>query len=271
MKLHVLSNGVQCIDKSLMVAGYGQMTYNHPVSTTKLIEIPIHTFLIEHEEGLVLFDTACDPKWKKNWPEDIKELSPYLAKEEELLPNRLRQLGYTPEDVNYVVMSHLHNDHAGCLYMFKNAQIIVNDVELTNTVHNYVTKESLNVHVASDVKAMIDADLNWRPVKDDEKEWEFLKGLTILNLGSGHAWGMLALKIELKNSGNILLAADAIYTSENYGPPVKNPGIVYDTLGYEKSAKEIRAYAEKYNCTVLFGHDIEQFNTLRKAPDEYYD
>jgi len=52
---------------------------------------------------------------------------------------------------------------------------------------------------------------------------------------------------------------------------VKNPGIVYDTLGYEKSAKEIRAYAEKYNCTVLFGHDIEQFNTLRKAPEEYYD
>ena len=32
---------------------------------------------MEHPDGLVLFDTGCDPDWERNWPAFIPEQSPY--------------------------------------------------------------------------------------------------------------------------------------------------------------------------------------------------
>jgi len=33
--------------------------------------------------------------------------------------------------------------------------------------------------------------------------------------------------------------------------------------------EEIRELAKKYQAKVIFGHDLEQFETLNKAPDFY--
>lgn len=271
MKMYVFDNGVQVVDKAIMLSGYGIATTENPNPPSTVIRIPMQTFLFEHEDGYVLFDTACDPDWEKNWPEQIKLQSPYEYPENGLLPDRLAQLGLTPMDIKYVVMSHLHVDHAGCLYMFKNAQVFVNDHELTNSVRNYVTGEPMDVHLPSDIEHFIQAKLNWRPVLDDEFELPLLDGLTIVNLGSGHSWGMLALRVDLENSGTFLLVADSLYSSENAGPPVHMPGIVYDTLGYLQVARKIQKYAEKYNCKILYGHDIEQFATLVKSTEGFYD
>ena len=58
-------------------------------------------------------------------------------KENELLPNTLKKIGYSPDDIKYVVLSHLHEDHAGCLEMFTKAQIYVNDEELKQVLRLY--------------------------------------------------------------------------------------------------------------------------------------
>lgn len=270
-KMYVLDHGVQYNDKSTMLAGYNAATFKEPHKLSTYIKIPIQTFLFECEEGYVLFDTACDPDYAVNWPSDMLERSPYEYPVNGLLPDRLKELGLTPEDINTVVMSHLHNDHAGCLSMFQKALVYVNDKEITTTLRNYVLKEPLDVHIPSDIRAIIKADLQWRTVTEEEFEVPVADGLTILNLGSGHSWGMLALRVDLENSGSFLLVSDALYSSENYGPPVHLPGIVYDTVGYVRTARTIEKYCKEHNCRILFGHDMEQFSTLRKAPLEYYD
>lgn len=84
---------------------------------------------------------------------------------------------------------------------------------------------------------------------------ELAEGITLLNFGSGHAWGMLGLHIEMPESGGIILASDTIYTAESYGPPVRPPGIMYDSIGYRNTVERIRALAARTKSQVWFGHD----------------
>jgi glyoxylase-like metal-dependent hydrolase (beta-lactamase superfamily II) len=268
--MYVFDNGYQSEDRTFMVAGSSTADVNDKNRKALWIDIPIQTFLIDHPEGCILFDTACSPHHATAWPEFINLVSPYTVTEEQTLFARLKNLGLTPNDIATVVISHLHVDHAGNLSAFKKAKIYVSDVELTTTVRNYVVGDDLDVHVPVDIEAFIAARLNWRPVMEDEKELEIAPGVTILNLGSGHSWGMLALRVDLGNSGTFLLVADALYMRENLGPPIRVPGIIHDTVGYKRTAKFLENYARKHGATILFGHDMEQFKSLRKPP-EYYD
>lgn len=272
MKMHVLDCGVQKLDKSLLVAGCTLATVDDENPDAVWQPIPIHAFLIDHPDGYILFDTAFSPHWQTKWPEFMLKQSPVVEmREEQYLLNRLKQLGVAPDDVRTVVVSHLHNDHAGNLGAFTKAKVFVNDAELTTTLRQYVLGYDLNVHLTVDIEAFIAAKLNWRPVMAHEKEVPVAPGVTILNLGSGHSWGMLTLKVELPNSGTFLLVADAIYMSDNAGPPIRVPGIIHDSVGYLRSANYLLEYAEKHNAVILYGHDIDQFKTLRKAPDAFYD
>lgn len=271
IKLYVLDNGTEILDKSYLLAGANSASADCRNPDVKWQEIPIHTFLIDHPEGYILFDTACDPGFRENWPSFIEQQSPYIVEENQLLLNRLAEINVRPEEIKTVVVSHLHVDHAGNLKEFKNAQVYVNDTEFTTTLRQYALRRGMDVHVPSDIEHFLDARLNWRPVLDDEKIVELVPGVRILNLGSGHSFGMLALDVRLSNSGNFLLVADAIYMRENIEPDINPPGILYDSLGYERTIRYLTDYAAKNQCQILFGHDIEQFRTLVKSPDGWYD
>lgn len=270
MKLYILDNGWETLDKSFLLAGANIGTAANPNPDIEWVNIPIQAYLIDHEDGYILFDTGCDPNWEKAWPPFITEQSPYYVREDQHLLNRLQQLGVTPDQIKYVVISHLHVDHAGNLSHFKNAEIFVNENEFLQTLKGYATGKDLDVHVPSDIKNFIDAGLNWHLLEGEVKEYELTKGVTLLNLGSGHSFGMVSMRVDLESSGSFLIVQDAIYLEENVYPEIKVPGILYDSLGYKRTAKYLVDYAEKHNCKILFGHDIVQFGTLRKAPDGYY-
>ena len=104
-----------------------------------------------------------------------------------------------------------------------------------------------------------------------EREFELLDGITVLNLGSGHTFGMLAMHVALADCGGFIMAADAIYTSENAGPPIKPPGLMYDSLGYTASVKRLVRRAKECGAQILYGHDMEQMESLRLAPDGFYE
>ena len=81
---------------------------------------------------------------------------------------------------------------------------------------------------------------------------------------------MLALKIDLKNTGTVILTSDAVYCGVNYHQ-MREPGVIFDTVGWRKSTKRLKHIAEQCDAQVWFGHDGEQFATLVKSPDGYYD
>ncbi|GGG13834.1 AhlS family quorum-quenching N-acyl homoserine lactonase [Paenibacillus abyssi] len=273
-KLYVMDNGRMSMDKNWMIAMHNPATIDNPNAPTQFVEFPIYTVLIDHPEGKILFDTSCNPDSmgiEGRWADSTQKAFPWVANEECYLHNRLAQLKVRPEDIKYVIASHLHLDHAGCLEMFTNATIIVHEDELNGTLQTYARNQKEGAYIWGDIDAWIKNQLQWRTVKREEDNLELAEGIKVLNFGSGHAWGMLGLHIQMPETGGIILASDAIYTAESYGPPVKPPGIIYDSIGYGKTVEKIRRLAQRTESQVWFGHDSNQFKQFRKSTEGYYE
>ncbi|MBM7705888.1 glyoxylase-like metal-dependent hydrolase (beta-lactamase superfamily II) [Chryseomicrobium aureum] len=273
-KLYVMDNGRMRMDKNWMIAMHNPATITNPTAPTEFVEFPVYTVLIDHPEGKILFDTACNPNSmgpEGRWGQATQQMFPIDMPEACYLHNRLGELGVHPKDIKYVVASHLHLDHAGCLELFTNAQIIVHEDEFNGTLQTYARNQKEGAYVWGDIDAWIKNNLQWNTIKRSEDRLQLLPGVEVLNFGSGHAWGMLGLRIDMPETGGIILASDAIYTAESFGPPVKPPGILYDSVGYNATVERIRKLAKETNSQVWFGHDANQFANFRKSTEGYYE
>jgi glyoxylase-like metal-dependent hydrolase (beta-lactamase superfamily II) len=99
---------------------------------------PINVYVIEHETGLILFDTGqdrasvTDPAY---FPKGMighiyGRLARFQIMADQTLTAQLRKLGYDIANVRTVVISHLHQDHIGGLSELGHADIIVASDEL---------------------------------------------------------------------------------------------------------------------------------------------
>jgi glyoxylase-like metal-dependent hydrolase (beta-lactamase superfamily II) len=270
MKLYVLATGVLPQDKSILIAGLTQATESNRNPVPVWSHTPTYAVLIEHPEGYVLFDTSVNPEgMTKRFSAALKDMNNYIAKDEEQFPARLAQLNVKPDQIKYIVMSHLHFDHAGNLEMFPNSEIIVHEDEFAQAFKAFGLNGEMGVYVWEDLHQQAQKKLHWNLLPSNIESKVLLPGLTIYNFGSGHSYGMLGLLAELPVTGNILLVADAIYTSINYGPPLRPPGIIYDSLGWTKTAEKIRAIAKEKDAQIWFGHDEDQLKTLKKSTEGY--
>ena len=258
MKLYVMGSGTapDMPREALVSSGA-------PIDPEDVVAIPTMTCLIDHPDGLVLYDTG----WSKpeRWPR------PWSIAEEELVLNRLEKMGVRPEDVRYVVCSHLHIDHAGGLEYFTNSEIVVSDIEFTHVAKLYALNELPHPYVKADMEAWLRVGLKWMLIGEEGKVVKLLDGIHLLSFGSGHSYGMLGLLVELEKTGNVILTSDAIYCSENVGPPVRLPGLIQDPEGYTKILNRILQIAEEYDAKLWYGHDMEQFNGLIKSDEGYYE
>lgn len=191
-KLYVMDNGRMSMDKNWMIAMHNPATLNNPNAPTQFVEFPIYTVLIDHPAGKILFDTSCNPNSmgiEGRWTESTQQTFPWVASEECYLHNRLEQLKVRPEEIKFVIASHLHLDHAGCLEMFTNATIIVHEDELNGTLQSYARNQKEGAYIWADIDAWIKNHLQWKTIKRGEDNLELAEGIKILNFGSGHAWG----------------------------------------------------------------------------------
>jgi glyoxylase-like metal-dependent hydrolase (beta-lactamase superfamily II) len=91
--------------------------------------LPILAWLIEHPEGLIVVDTGetarvSEPGYFTRWnPYFRVALREWVAPEDEIGP-QLRRLGFSPDDVGRVVLTHFHTDHAGGLAHFPDSEVI---------------------------------------------------------------------------------------------------------------------------------------------------
>ncbi|MET1025659.1 MAG: N-acyl homoserine lactonase family protein [Dongiaceae bacterium] len=274
LRMHVLDLGKLRLDKNFMVANSTVATARNPNPPGKLIDIPVSAYYIEHPDGNVLFDTGCHPDWagpNGRWPEGIQEIFPVIGGEECYLPHRLEAMGLGPNQIRHVVLSHLHCDHAGCVEYFRKSNIIVHEDEFAAAATHYVKRIHTTPYALKDIEAWMNLDLNWREIGRSDPDRDIVDGVKLLNFGAGHSFGMLGLKVSLRDHADVILASDACYTSENYGPPIKASGISFDSIGYTRTIQRIHALAEHSGAEVWFGHDIPQFEALRKSDDGFYE
>ena len=94
----------------------------------KKIIFPAGVFLLKHrEKGYILYDTGYSPAiLKPNFKYWLYGLgTPVDMSEEERVDRLLEQKGIAPEDISYVILSHLHPDHIGGAAFFPKARFIL--------------------------------------------------------------------------------------------------------------------------------------------------
>ena len=95
-------------------------------------EIPVPWFLIKHPQGDVIIDggmpieAALDKH--KHWGDVIEAYDPVM-KVSEWCKEVVKTVNTNPEDVKYVIQTHLHLDHSGAIGHFPNATHITQRIE----------------------------------------------------------------------------------------------------------------------------------------------
>jgi N-acyl homoserine lactone hydrolase len=98
---------------------------------------PVNAYIVEHANGLVLFDTGQDRASVTDGTYFPAGLTGYLYDrlarfdigEHDTLTAQLATLGYSPSDVSTAILSHLHQDHIGGLTELTGSELLVSAAE----------------------------------------------------------------------------------------------------------------------------------------------
>jgi N-acyl homoserine lactone hydrolase len=265
MRFYVLGLGFMEMDQSWVVMNYKPASVSNPNRPALWTRVPVLSFLIITDKLKVLYDTGCDPLGMSvHWPATVRSLFLYQGSEDERIERRLASLGLACEDIDIVVASHLHYDHAGNIRLFNKAKILVHHKELSYAL--------VTTHVAPQIDLAYsrhDFDiegLHWELVDED---LEIVPGLEVITL-EGHSPGMLGLVVHLEETGTLICPGDAIYSRMNYGPPPRLPGTIYDSLGFHRTIAKVKRLQMKYHAKIFYPHDIGQFEgEMLKSPNFY--
>jgi N-acyl homoserine lactone hydrolase len=192
-------------------------------------------FVIEHSRGLVLFDTGSAPETAEDisayWGEDVAAGLPYQIERREIIDGQLFDLGYRCDEVHYVVVSHLHIDHAGGLRFFNKAEIVVHKDELADALcpppgfndGSYNLSDFLPIRNNKVRKLEDDCDL-------------FGDGSVIVLHTPGHTAGHCSLLVDLPHTGRVILPGDACFCQSALdlatlpGQPIPAPDLALSSL-----------------------------------------
>ena len=253
-----IERGTITADRNNIIEGAVLGTADEPHPETVMDDAPVYNVVIDHPEATLLWDTGSHPAAADgHWPADL-----YAAFEHtDLRPleDDLADAGYAVSDIDMVIQSHLHLDHAGGLYAFEGTDtpIVVHEAELKYAYYSAKTDAGDVAYLAGD----FDRDLNWEIVHRHRRQ--LVDGLKLIHL-SGHTPGLLGVLLELDDAGTVILAGDQAYTRENYdqGLPMGG-GLLWSKRDWRESLRTLKDLERRHDARVLCGHAREDLEALQ--------
>jgi glyoxylase-like metal-dependent hydrolase (beta-lactamase superfamily II) len=227
------------------------------------VDIPVTGAIIEHKDGIILFDTGVHPEAAEKWPKPTFNVFPVTSfkKEEHTIENQLKKINLTTRDVAFVVFSHLHLDHAGQAFIFKdhNTPMVVHRKELQTALYRIWMNKG-GAYLDLDLMSLKGA--NWFVY--DGEFLELLPGVEI-HFSGGHTPGHVILKI-LTDAGNTyIFTGDFVHLSEEY--EVENKGwLLENREDYIANLKKIKLWAKRSKAKVVISHDPQFWEKYPRAP-----
>ena len=217
-------------------------------------------YLIVHKNGTLLWDTglpdalALEPNGKTIKVFTVKVKKPLLG--------QLAALGYTPDKIDYVGLSHMHFDHVGNANAFAKSTVLMQQEEYdaafgaTPDKFGFDPSTYENLRASKFIKLRGDYDV-------------FGDGSVMIKRSIGHTPGHQALFVDLPKTGAILLSGDLVHFTDNWTHK-RVPSFNFDEKLSIQAMTDMETFLKEKKATLWIQHDLEQNATIRHAP-AYYD
>ena len=227
-----------------------QRLYLMQVGDMPLYEIPIVCYLVQTGDGKnILIDSGL--------PEIMPEGEADFENGQDVI-EQLANIGLRPDDIDTVISTHYDIDHAGRHAAFTKA--------------HYVVQRAHHLDAASngryaDIRPQWDQPMERIRLVDGDTE--LLPGLVLIET-SGHVPGHQSVLVRLPKTGAILLTVDAVPFAAGFTRDEQDDGSNPDAAAIRASTIKLLDLVEREQIgLVLFGHDNEQWQPLKKAPEFY--
>ena len=186
---------------------------------------------------------------------------------EQPVPDQLRARGLDSADIRFVLMTHMHFDHASAISEFPGATFVLSQQEW----------DVLGDAKSTDgyVKSQYDFGFDYRTFDFESRDTDsfatFGRSYDLFGDGSiravftpGHTHGHTSYVLRLRDR-EVLVAGDAIYTTRTLEDGVL-PYKMADEHHFRRSLKEIQRYRERTpGALIIPGHDWDNFSALDPA------
>ncbi|MDR1368583.1 MAG: MBL fold metallo-hydrolase [Dysgonamonadaceae bacterium] len=226
----------------------------YPSDEQNCCEMAMRCLLAWNENKVIILDTGVGSK-------DVGKLSYYKFHDLQDISSLIRPLGFEPEQVTDVVLSHLHFDHCGgCTYKdqsgnlritFPNAKHWIGEAQWKSFMSpNYLESDAFR---PDDLMPVFNAGL----VNLLDKDACLFDGFYV-GLYNGHTDGQLVSFIET-DEGRIIYPSDVIPTKAHYSVDWIS---AYDIKPLESVGSKIKLIKkiEESKSSVIYYHDV--FNKI---------
>ena len=223
-------------------------------------------YLIAHPRGTMIWDTGEIPDSAfQNGVSPARQGA--FTVDRPLLP-QLAAIGYTPTDITYFALSHLHGDHVAHASFFAGSTWIVQqgDRDAIFAPRPATPKKLGGVGDAKYFEALRNSKTIILKGEDHDV---FGDGTVVIKFTPGHTPGHQSLFLKLAKTGPVLLSGDLYHYPEEITYK-KIPSFDFDKEQTAKSRAMIEDFVKKNNAQLWIQHDYNAGIKRKKAP-EYYD
>jgi len=243
---------VWLLDNGSIVIEHTQLLWNVPGPQ---VRIPVYSILVEHDDGLFLFDTGIGMEHMNAvLPFELPEQT-----EEQTIPAQLESCGFGLGDVTAVVNSHLHIDHVGGNQLFKG----------TNVRHLIHEKELAQARNHAPFEFFGYSDKSWdyegANIETFSGDTELAKGLWVYET-PGHTVGHVSVLVDGEQP--LLFAMDVAYTADALERGIQ-PGFHHTPVDGVRSIARVKQLAQERGAQIFLSHDMEAWQGYTHAPGHY--
>ncbi len=225
--------------------------YLMQVGSMPQYQIPIVCYLVQTGDGKnILIDSGL--------PESMPEGEAEFENGQDVL-EQLASIGLQPDDIETVISTHYDIDHAGRHAAFPKAHYVVQRVHHLDAASNprFAANRPQWDQPMERIR-LVDGDM------------ELLPGLELIET-SGHVPGHQSVLVRLPKTGAIVLPIDAVPFGAGFTRDEQDNGSNPDAEAIRASTVKLLDLVEREHIRlVIFGHDKEQWEGLKKLP-EYYE
>ncbi|NPU85944.1 MAG: N-acyl homoserine lactonase family protein [Syntrophaceae bacterium] len=192
-----------------------------------------------------------------------------------LVQKGLEKENLTPKDIDTVILTHLHNDHAGNCHLFPDARFIFQKDEWWNMLHPIPQQLARGDYDLSMIDFFKKPDVNKIMLDGD---FQLEDGITAYKVPGGHSLGNQVIAVNTKK-GTVALLGDIALTNfmafpgttelvdmkgkshpippapKTIGPAVPHL-VIYDLFSFYAGINKVKAIASRYEPGfVIPGHE----------------